>query len=110
MKIYRVFVNTFLLFKELDVDGIYYADEGLYYEAKQLGIESKLIYQPETLVASSADVDFYMSLGIQSVSLAHELSLEEVVSIGTHNPDIESFSAWLLSQFFTQEDLWSLTI
>ena len=30
-----------------------------------------------------------MSLGIQSVSLAHELSLEEVVSIGTHNPDIE---------------------
>ena len=79
----------FSIFKELDVDGIYYADEGLYYEAKQLGIESKLIYQPETLVASSADVDFYMSLGIQSVSLAHELSLEEVVSIGTHNPDIE---------------------
>lgn len=54
-----------------------------------MGIESKLIYQPETLVASSADVDFYMSLGIQSVSLAHELSLEEVVSIGKHNPDIE---------------------
>ena len=50
----------FSIFKELDVDGIYYADEGLYFEAKQLGIESKLIYQPETLVASSADVDFYM--------------------------------------------------
>lgn len=79
----------FSIFKELDVDGIYYADEGLYFEAKQLGIESKLIYQPETLVASSADVDFYMSLGIQSVSLAHELSLEEVVSIGKHNPNIE---------------------
>ena len=47
----------FSIFKELDVDGIYYADEGLYYEAKQLGIESKLIYQPETLVASSADVN-----------------------------------------------------
>lgn len=30
-----------------------------------------------------------MSLGVQSVSLAHELSLEEVVSIGKHNPDIE---------------------
>ena len=36
----------FSIFKELDVDGIYYADEGLYFEAKQLGIESKLIYQP----------------------------------------------------------------
>ena len=58
----------FSIFKELDVDGIYYADEGLYFEAKQLGIEFKLIYQPETLVASSADVDFYMSLGVQSVS------------------------------------------
>ena len=75
--------------KEVDVDGIYYADEGVYYEASQLGIASKLIYQPETLVTSHYDVDFYLNQGVQSVSLAHELSLEEIGSIARHTPNIE---------------------
>lgn len=79
----------FACFKSLHIDGIYYADEGLYYEAKKMGIEDVLIYQPETLVTSSYDVNFYMSQGIQSVSLAHELSLQEVLSIGKKNPDVE---------------------
>lgn len=81
--------DYFSLFKELKIDGIYYADEGLYYEAKQLGIQDTLIYQPETLVTSSADVNFYMEQGIQSVSLAHELSKEEVLSIAKNNANIE---------------------
>lgn len=75
--------------KKLDIQGIYYADEGVLWEAKQLGIENKLIYQPETLVASSMDVNFYMEQGIQSVSLAHELSLDEIVSIARHTKDVE---------------------
>ena len=65
-------------FKKFDIDGIYYADEGILYLAQELQIEDKLIYQPETLITSSIDVDFYLSQGIQTVSLAHELSLDEI--------------------------------
>ena len=75
--------------KDCEVDGIYYADEGVLFEAMQLGIESKLIYQPETLVTSHFDVDFYLEQGAQSVSLAHELSLDEICSIANHTPNIE---------------------
>lgn len=81
--------TLFAMFKDMEIDGIYYADEGLYYEAKKIGLENKLIYQPETLVASSMDANYYASLGIQSVSLAHELSLVEVLSIAKKNSDIE---------------------
>lgn len=78
-----------LMFKELNIDGIYYADEGIFFEAKKIGIEDKLIYQPETLVTSSNDVNFYLDLGIQSISLAHELSLEEILSIAKVNNNVE---------------------
>ena len=78
-----------LSFKNLKIDGVYYADEGIFYEAKQIGFEGQLIYQPETLVTSSNDVNFYLDLGIQSVSLAHELSLDEILSIAKINPNVE---------------------
>lgn len=75
--------------KDVNVDGIYYADEGVLYEAIQLSIQDRLIYQPETLVASSHDVAFYLDQGIQSVSLAHELSLDEICSIASKTSNIE---------------------
>lgn len=78
-----------VLFKELNIDGIYYADEGVFFEAKEIGIQDKMIYQPETLVTSSNDVQFYLNLGILSVSLAHELSLEEILNIAKVNNNIE---------------------
>lgn len=77
------------ILKDIDVDGIYYGDEGVLFEAKQLGIENKLIYQPETLVTSSNDVEFYLNEGLLSVSLAHELSLDEIISIGKKYNQIE---------------------
>lgn len=75
--------------KETGVDGIYYSDEGVLYEAKQLGMEDLLIYQPETLVTSAPDVQFYLDQGIQAVSLAHELSIDEIESIATVSTNIE---------------------
>lgn len=73
----------------LDVDGIYYSDEGLLYEAITRNMEHKLIYQPETLVASSFDVDFYLREGMLAVSLAHELSLDEILAIAKNVSNIE---------------------
>ena len=91
--------------KEADVDGIYYADEGVLYEALQLGIENKLIYQPETLVTSHYDVDFYLEQGVQSVSLAHELSLDEILSIAKHSPNIEVLVHGFFSIMYSRRPL-----
>lgn len=65
--------------KQLDI-GIYFSDEGLLYEAQKLGL-TKLVYQPETLVTHGADVCFFLNQQVEAVSLAHELSLEEIQQI-----------------------------
>lgn len=70
--------------KMIDVDGIYYGDEGVFYKAKQLGIAHKLIYNPDTLITNSKDIQYYLDEGIQYVSLAKELSLEEIGEICKH--------------------------
>ena len=97
--------ETLALLKEADVDGIYYADEGVYFEAMNLQMESKLIYQPETLVTSHFDVDFYLQQGVQSVSLAHELSLEEICSIAKHTPNIEVLIHGFFSIMYSRRPL-----
>ena len=73
----------------IGIDGIYYADEGLYYLAEKLNMVDRLIYQPETLVTNHLDVQYYLDQGIQSVSLAHELSLEEIENIAKYQNNIE---------------------
>ena len=83
--------------KEADVDGIYYSDEGVFYEAQKQGMESLLIYQPETLITNHMDIAFYLELGIQSVSLAHECSLEEILLMTKQNKEVEI----LISGYFS---------
>lgn len=73
------------LLKDLDVDGIYYGDEGVLWEAMKLGIADKLIYHPDTLLTNSADVNYYLDEGIQRVSLAKEITLEEIQLIAKHS-------------------------
>lgn len=77
------------IFKNIDIDGIYYADEGILYIAQQMNMQNKLIYQPETLVTSSMDVHFYLDQGIQGVSLAHEMSLDEITMIAKASDHLE---------------------
>ncbi|MCI6380711.1 MULTISPECIES: peptidase U32 family protein [Faecalicoccus] len=91
-------LETFLkACKEADVDGIYYSDEGVFYEAQKQGMESLLIYQPETLITNHMDIAFYLHLGIQSVSLAHECSLEEILQMTEQNKEVEI----LISGYFS---------
>lgn len=72
MKLY-VLVNRFFMENELEklrehlrylkklaVDGIYYGDESVLYEAKKLEMEHLLIYSPDTLTTSSQDVQYYL--------------------------------------------------
>ncbi len=77
------------LLKELDVDTIYFGDEGVLYEAAQLGMENRLVYQSDTLVANSRDVRFYLEQGVQGVALAREITLQEICAIANAQPGCE---------------------
>ena len=72
--------------KGLDVDGVYFHDLGVYEIANSFGMVSKLIYDGKTIVCNSLDVTFYMSKGIKGVTLAHELTLDEITTILKNNP------------------------
>lgn len=78
-------INYIDLLKQLDVDGIYYHDLGVYEVAKSFNIENKLIYDGQTIVCNSLDVAFYMSKGIDGVVISRELTLDEIKQIIMNN-------------------------
>lgn len=76
--------------KQLNVEGIYYGDESVLYEAKKLHIEDRLIYAPDTLMTNDVDVNFYLEEGIRMVSISREITKEEICDIAKHtNGNIE---------------------
>lgn len=77
---YLDFINS------LNVDGIYFHDFGICDIAKTLGIKTKLIYDGQTIICNSLDVNFYLSKGIDSVVVSRELTLKEVTGIVKNNP------------------------
>lgn len=95
-----VLVNRFFMEEELDalrshlamlktlqVDGIYYGDEAVLYEAQRLGMKQRLIYNPDTLITNHSDVRYYLSEGIQMVTLSKEITLEEICAIAKTAPE-----------------------
>lgn len=78
-----------LLDQVQDADGIYYGDEAVLLSAEEKGYSGLLIFQPDTLVCSSADVNAIQQMGTPVVCLAHELSLDEVLSIAEHCGGLE---------------------
>ena len=73
--------NHLKLLKELDVDGIYFGDECVLYEADILGMKDKLIYNPDTLITNHGDVQYYLDEGIQMVTISKEITLSEICTI-----------------------------
>jgi putative protease len=74
-------------------DGYYIADEGWIETADaidpSLALRNKLVFQPETLIASGQEAQFYIECNLRAVSLAHELSLEEIVKCAKACKDLE---------------------
>ncbi|MBF1106433.1 MAG: U32 family peptidase [Solobacterium sp.] len=68
---------------EIGVDGVIIADPGLYQVAKELSLEDKLIYSPETLVTSAEDAKFWLSTGMYSVNISPLLTEEEILKIAS---------------------------
>ena len=78
-----------LLLSLHDADGLYYGDEAVLMAARKTGYDGLMIFQPDTLICSSADVQAVKSMGADVVSLAHELSLEEVLAIAGRTDGLE---------------------
>ena len=68
--------------KDIGVDGIYFSDIGVFQEARKLQMESKMIYNPDTILTNANDVRAYMDLGMKMCTLAKEITLEDMISIG----------------------------
>ena len=82
-------IHEFLiLIKELNVDGIIFGDLGVYQLAKKLNIESKLIYNPETLNTNYYDPVFWKNKDILGLTISKEITIEDIAIIA-NNSDIE---------------------
>lgn len=73
--------EVMLFLKSLCVDGIYFTDMGVFYEAQELQMEHLMIYNPDTILTNSCDVNAYLSLGMKMCTLAKEITLEEILCI-----------------------------
>ena len=69
------------LLKELDVEGIYYGDEGVLYEAARLDMKDRLIYNPDTLITNAMDMQYYLDEGIRMATISKEITLQEMCTV-----------------------------
>lgn len=79
-------METLQTLKDLQIDGIYFSDMAVFMVARSLDMHNLLIYAPGMTVVNSKDVKEYLSLGIQAVELANEITLEEKIEIAKNNP------------------------
>ncbi|MDX9691519.1 MAG: U32 family peptidase [Acholeplasmataceae bacterium] len=63
------------------VDGIVVADLGAVLTIKNLGYASKVIYNPETLLTNTYDVNFLANEGIYGAYIAKEITLDDIKMI-----------------------------
>ena len=54
-----------------DVDAIFFADPAMYMLAKKYGVVEKMIYDPETLMTSINDANWWLSRKIEGIASHH---------------------------------------
>lgn len=69
-----------------DVDGIYFADPGLFNGSLKDHQANRMIYEPETLLTSYEDASFWMEQGVQSTVISPLLTEEEILNIADQVP------------------------
>ena len=75
-------VTNYLTFlKEINVDGIIYGDIGIYMLARNLEINQKMLYNPETLNTNNYDQTFWASKDILGIVISKELTIEDIIKI-----------------------------
>ncbi|NLK12825.1 MAG: hypothetical protein GX312_04440 [Candidatus Phytoplasma sp.] len=76
-----------IFIKKLPTDlitGFIVADLGLYMTLKELGLEKKVVYNPETLLTNDFDFNYLTQTGIYGNYLAKEITLEDIKYISKH--------------------------
>lgn len=63
------------------VDGIYFNDLSVLYHAKALEMQGLCIFNPDTLLTNSQDIEFYLEQGIKGAVISKELTLEEIMAM-----------------------------
>ncbi len=66
---------------DLEVDWIYYQDPAVYMIACELKVQSKLVYDPDTLLTNFRDVQHMLNQGIHHSVISKEITLEEMKNI-----------------------------
>jgi putative protease len=98
--------DFFDFIKTLDVDGIIFADLGIYVIAKKMGLESKLIYNPETLNTSTYDPIFWTKKAIKGLTISKEITLDEINQISKQGEiEISLIGHGFLNMFHSRRPL-----
>ena len=70
ISVYKEYLNTNILF--------YISDLGALNEGIKLGIEKRIIYNPETMITNYLDFNEYSSLGVLSCGVSSEITLNDL--------------------------------
>lgn len=101
-------INHLKFLKDLDVDGIYFSDLGTLYLAQTLNMENKMIFNPDTLITNSEDVNLYLEQGCQMITLAKEITFDEICEIASRSKgEIEVIVHGRLNMFYSKRNLLS---
>ncbi|QVK19390.1 U32 family peptidase [Mycoplasmatota bacterium] len=90
----------------LDIDGIIFGDLAIYQIAKKYKLENKLIYNPETYITNYESVRFFAGKGIKRVSIAKEITLEDIQLIASKQLlEIDILGHGPVNMFHSMRDL-----
>ena len=67
--------------KGMNFEGIYYSDPAVYMVAKKYGMQDRLIYNQDTVLTNSLDIQAYLDLGIKRCVISREITLDEIQEI-----------------------------
>ena len=73
--------------KKVDVDGIFFADLGVFMVASELDMQDKCIFYHETFLRNTYDILTYQSYGINKVVCSKDMNLEDIKLLNTENKD-----------------------
>ncbi|MBN2541035.1 MAG: U32 family peptidase [Bacilli bacterium] len=93
--------------KRIGIDSIVINDMTVYVIAKQLGLESKIIYQPGTMNTDSYSVEYFQNHPIKGITLSREITLNEIRKIAgkAHDLELSLIGHGYLDMFYSKRKL-----
>jgi putative protease len=100
------FDNYLKQLADLEIDGIIFGDLAIYQLAKKYQLTNKLIYNPETYITNYESVHFFAQLGIKRVSIAKEITLDDIITIANKKYlELDILGHGAINMFHSMRDL-----